>query len=376
MVPPLRFDSLKAYAFRIPLRTPFRISVGEVTEKEGVLFEARCGDLVGWGEAAVDGVPYYTWETVGSVLDVARRALGPVAGSRAWGHPSELVEAMDAFNGHSFAKAGIEAALWDLFGKAAGRSVASLIGAERAWVEAGPSLGIKASPEALVKAVGEALDEGWRRVKIKVMPGRDTAFIEAVRRRFPEMTLMVDANNAYLPQDIGTLAAWDAYRLLMIEQPLDRHDLHYHVELCRRLQTPICLDESIETVHLADCALRMKAADIINIKVGRVGGLVNTLRVHDLAVAAGCPLWIGSRVTTGVAEASYLAAAALPGITLPSDVGAGRAYLSEDIVTHFFERRNGCEFRVPSADEPGFGVEVDRDRLERYTAAVVEIPLR
>jgi len=361
----ITLDAVTAYYFRIPLRKSFRISVGEVTIKEGILFEGRSGDITGWGEAAVDGIPFYTSETVGSVLDVARRALCPLLLSRSWPDVPAVVSALDQFRGHRFAKAALEAMCWDICGRRVGRSVASLLGGRREWVEFGPSVGITGSPAALVEAVGRELAAGFRRIKIKVAPGKDTAYIQAVREAYPDITLMVDANNAYLPTDLERLREWDAFNLLMIEQPLNEHDLFFHAQLCALMKTPICLDESIETVHLADCALRMKAADIINIKVCRVGGLTHTRTIHDLCAAHQVPVWIGSRLGTGVATAARLAAAALPNAALPSDAGAERAYVPDDLLTRSFEIRNGCEMRVPTG--PGLGVEVDRKRLAAYT---------
>ena len=367
----ITIDKLTAYSLNIPLSRPFRISVGEIVTKELVLFEGRCKDIVGWGEAAVDGVPFYTPETVGSVMAVSRTVLGALIKSRKWSHPTEFVDAFSACRGHHFAKAALEGLLWDLYGKLTGKSVATLLGGGRKWVECGPSIGIKEIPEELVESVSNELSKGWRRIKIKVSPGKDSAFIEAVRKAFPDITLMVDANSAYKPSDMERLVAWDEYDLLMIEQPFDRNDLYYHAELCERMKTPICLDESIETPHLADCAVKMKAADIINIKVGRVGGLVNTIRVHDVCRAAAIPVWIGSRIGTGVADAMRIAAASLPNATFPSGAGCGRDYLEDDIVKDFCEMRNGCEYRVPTG--PGVGVDVDRKKLEKYTVGTEEL---
>ncbi len=361
----MKLESITAHVFRMPLRKPFRISVGEITVKDGVLFEGRSGGLTGWGEAAVDGIPFYTPETVGSVLDVCRQALCPLLFSRDWPSVSDALEAMEAFRGHRFAKAALEMMAWDLQGQYESRSVSSLIGGTRAWVENGPSIGIQPTPGALVDAVGKALGTGYRRIKVKVAPGRDTAYLEAVRRAFPTVTLMVDANSAYRPADLPRIVAWDAFDLLMIEQPFDEHDLYYHARLRESLKTPLCLDESVETVHLADCALRMQAADIVNIKVGRVGGLLRSRAVHDLCAAAGVPVWIGSRLGTGVAAAARLAAASLPNASLPTDAWAGRSYVEDHLLETPYELRNGCEVRVPQG--PGLGAAVDRQRLARYT---------
>ena len=371
MPPAIRIDRITVHHFRIPLTTPFRISSGELRTKEGVLIEGRSGDVTGWGEVAVDAIPFYTPETVGGALDVCRRVFGELVRSRAWTSPEELADAMDAFRGHHFAKAGLELMFWDILGKLRGEPVWKMLGGTREWVESGPSIGIKSEPAALVEAVARHVAEGARRIKVKVSPGFDTAYLDAVRAEFPDITLMVDANNAYQPSDMDALVTWDKYKLLMIEQPFDRTDLYYHVELCRRMETPVCLDESVESVHLADCALKMKAADIVNIKVGRVGGLVNAKRIHDMCAAAGVPVWIGSRIGTAVGMAMRLAAATLPNATLPTDAGFGVRYLPETLAVTPFAMHNGCQFKAP--DAPGIGVAVDREALARYTVATEDV---
>ena len=367
-------DRLLARRVRIPLKVPFRISVGEVTEKEFVVLEARSGPRSGWGEAAVDAVPFYTSETTNTVLSIGAQVLGPIMRSRPWSRPDELAKAMEVVRGHSFAKAACESVLWDLIGRSRGVPVARLLADEadqpRDWVCVGPSVGIKATPELLCEAVGAELAKGYRRVKIKVCPKSDTLFIEAVRRAFPDAELMVDANAAYRPEDIEHLADWDRFNLAMIEQPLDHDDLWFHGRLRRRAKTPICLDESAQTVHLVRCAIQMRAADIINIKVGRVGGLTNAKAIHDLCRRAGVPVWIGSRLGSGIAEAGRLAAAALPGATLPSDVGAGLSYMADDVVDDWFQLRGGCQAKVP--DGPGLGIEVNLHKLDRYTVETAE----
>ncbi len=374
MTDSFKIDRLIARRIQIPLKAPFRISVGEVTAKDFVVLEGHCGPWRGWGEAAVDGVPFYTSETSETVLSVGKSVLAPLMRSQAWRHPQELAEAMTAARGHSFAKAAFESVLWDIYAQSKDASVAHLLADDpsqvRPWVEVGPSIGIKENPDRLVEAVDRELAAGYRRVKVKVCPGKDVEYLDAVRAAYPDITLMVDANAAYQPDDIEHLASWDRYSLVMIEQPLDHDDLWFHRQLCQRMKTPICLDESIQTPHLARCALEMKAADIVNIKVGRVAGLVNTKRIHDLCQRAGVPVWIGSRLGSGIAEAGRLAAASLPNATFPTDVGAGLAYMADDLVDGWFHLRDGCEAKVP--DGPGLGIQVNRDKLERYTVETVE----
>jgi O-succinylbenzoate synthase len=232
-------------------------------------------------------------------------------------------------------------------------------------VETGPSLGIRDCPEELVREVGQELAKGFRRIKLKVAPGRDETYLAAVRAAFPDATLMVDANAGYGFADIDRLATWDRFGLLMIEQPFPVDDLHCHALLAARLKTPVCPDESIETPHAARCAVAMQAADIVNIKVGRVGGLTRTREVHDICRAAGVPVWIGSRIGTTVANSARVAAASLPNASYPTDAAFSSRYLTEDIVTAPMETRDTRFIRVPTA--PGFGFTVDRERLARFT---------
>jgi O-succinylbenzoate synthase len=362
--PPLRIERIVLHRLSIPLVRPFRISSGDVTIKDCVLLEGHSGGLTGWGEVTVDAVPVYTPETCDTAQALARRVFAPLVLSRSWSGPAELAQAMSAYRGHHFTKAGFEAMFWDLYGQAQGRRVSELLGGTRTRVEVGPCIGLQDSPEAMAEWARGHAAAGARRIKIKVAPGRDTAFIGAVREACPLVALMVDANSAYSPEDMEHLVAWDRFGLMMIEQPFDENDLCFHAELAHRMNTPVCLDETIGSVHLARCALAMKAADVINIKVGRVSGLVATRKIHDLCAAAKVPVWIGSRLGTAISRATDLAAASLPHATYPSDAAFGLSYLSKDIVKTV-PVLDGCTMEVPSG--PGLGVHVDRERLESLT---------
>ena len=370
----IQLDSITLYRLKMPLSKPFRISTGVVTEKEFVLIQGEADGITGWGEAAVDGIPFYTSETAETAMSISKRVLAPFAKSRAWNTPEEFSDALHFSRGHAFTKMMFETMLWDIHGKQTNSSIATLLNEgppSRTVIDSGPSIGIKDSPEDLIQAVGHELGIGAKRIKIKVKCGHDYAYIKAVREQFPDITLMVDANSDYGPEDIDDLLRWDEFNLLMIEQPLDHDDLYYHAQLAEKMETPICLDESIQTVHLAKCALEMKAADIVNIKVGRVGGLTNTLRIHNLCQEAGIPVWIGSRIGTSIADSVRLAAASLPNVIYPSDAGFATTYMSDDIVKTPVYIENGCQIALPTA--PGIGVEVDLDQVEKYTIEKISI---
>ena len=356
--------SVRLYPYTIPLKMPFRISAGEIREKDGLLVEIISSDgITGWGEASVDKVPFYAHETVGSAMDLLTHSLVPILQDKVFEHPDEATEILDHYRGNHFAKAALDAALWDIYGKQMNKPVWQLLGGKDAPVEVGPSLGIKKEPSMLTDAVAAKLQEGFRRIKIKVSPGSDTDFIAAVRERFPDISLMVDANNAYSMADLDKIAEWDPYHLLMIEQPLDERDIYFHSILKKRIKTPVCLDESIHTMHDAKCSADLNSADIINIKVCRVGGLTNARRIHDFCQQQGIVNWIGSRVGSGVAEAARLAAATLPNCTLPSDCVITRMYMTDDVLTEPF-KIDTCF--VPPPRDPGLGFDIDRDKLKFY----------
>jgi len=358
------------YPYTIPLKYPFRISAGEIREKDGLLVEVRADNgLTGWGEASVDRVPFYAHETVGSAIDLLQQALMPLLRGRKLRHPDEAIGWMDRFRGGNFAKAAIDAAVWDIYGQMRNQPCWKLLGGVRDSVESGPSMGIKERPEILCDAVGEQLDKGMRRIKLKVMPGKDFDYIAAVRKRYPEITLMVDANNAYGIGDFHELARWNSFRLLMIEQPLDERDIYFHSLLRRQIATPVCLDESIHTPHDTECCAALEAADIVNIKVCRVGGLTRAREIHDICRKHGIRNWIGSRVGSGVAEAPRLAAAALPNCTLASDCVLSMMYMTDDVLAEPYVM-HGCMAQLPPG--PGLGIAVDRDKLRRYAPSPLQ----
>jgi O-succinylbenzoate synthase len=262
------------------------------------------------------------------------------------------------------AKAALELAVLDAFGRARGQSLAQLIGATSTTVPSGVAVGIAESVEELLGVVGGYVDEGYVRVKLKIQPGWDVEPVRAVREGFgAELMLQVDANGAYASSGGHELRALDPFGLLLIEQPLAEDDLQGHATLARAVTTPICLDESITSVASAALALDLGACSIINVKPGRVGGYLEARRIHDLAVSRDVPLWCGGMLETGIGRAANLALAALPGFTLPGDLSASRRYYSRDL-TAPFELRDG-HLTVPIG--PGLGVEVDEDALAALT---------
>jgi O-succinylbenzoate synthase len=270
------------------------------------------------------------------------------------------------------AKAGLELAVWDLVGKRTGRSLRQLLDGERLTVEVGVSVGIQDTPRRLVEVVAGYLAQGYRRVKIKIKPGRDIKEARAVREAFPDLRLQVDANSAYTIENAAALRPLDELNLLLIEQPLAEDDLWDHSRLQSQLTTPLCLDESILSTRHARQALEMGACRIINIKTGRVGGLVEARAIHDLCRAHQVPVWCGGMLETGVGRAANLALASLPGFTLPGDLSATDRYYAEDITNERFLLNPDSTIDVPAG--PGLGVTVNRESLKRFTIERLTLP--
>jgi O-succinylbenzoate synthase len=279
--------------------------------------------------------------------------------------PGEYQGRIDSIRGHPMAKASLEMALWDLLGKMQSRSLAQLFGGARAQVEVGVSVGIQASPQALVETVRAYLEQGYRRVKIKIKPGRDVEDAQAVRRAFPDLRLQVDANSAYTLENAARLRPLDELDLLLIEQPLAEDDLWDHSKLQPAFKTPICLDESILSARHARQALEMGACRIVNIKAGRVGGLSQAVAIHHACLEKSAPVWCGGMLETGVGRAANLALASLPGFTLPGDISATDRYYAEDITEQRFTLNPDSTISVPTG--AGLGVTLDRASLRRAT---------
>ncbi|WP_159500675.1 o-succinylbenzoate synthase [Microbacterium sp. 18062] len=363
---PVALDGFELRVLHLPLVSPFTTSFGTETVREVIVVRALTPDGDGWGEIVTQEAPLYSSEYTQGAWDVARRWLIPALLDRARLAPHDVAETLAPFVGHRMAKAGLELAVLDASLRAQGVSLGAHLGAVRDRIPSGVSVGIQSDPAALVEAVAGYLDEGYRRIKIKIKPGRDLADTAAVRAAFGDIPLQVDANSAYTLADADTLAGLDDFGLLLIEQPLREDDLVDHAALARLLRTPLCLDESITSAKAAADALALGAAAIVNIKAGRVGGHLEAVRVHDLCRAAGVPVWCGGMLETGIGRAANAALAALPRFTLPGDVSASDRFYRRDIVTDPIVLDDG-HVRVPTG--PGIGVGIDGGALEEFTVA-------
>jgi o-succinylbenzoate synthase len=352
---------------RMPLRAPFRTSFGTDLVREILLVRWVEDDVEGWGECVADAAPLYSAEYVAGAAAVLRSHLVPrlfgASGVRAEGVAERLADV----SGHRMAKAALEMAVLDAQLRGRHESLADYLGAVHDAVPAGVSVGIQDSLPQLLDVVGKFLDQGYQRIKLKIEPGWDVNAVAAVREAFGDIPLQVDANAAYSLADARQLARLDAFDLLMIEQPLHHEDVAQHAELQRRISTAICLDESIRSAADAEAALALGACRIVNIKQGRVGGVLEARRVHDVAAAAGVPVWCGGMLETGIGRATNLALAAMPNFRLPGDTSASRRYFDEDL-TAPFELESDGTMRVP--DGPGIGVDPDPARLEAVTRRI------
>jgi O-succinylbenzoate synthase len=359
-----RVEAVELVRIAMPLVAPFRTSFGVQTERD-VLLVHLLGDAgEGWGECVAMQEPGYSSEYTEGAQQVIEHHLLPRILARDRVGAAELESALAPVRGHRMAKAALEMAWLDLELRAAGRSLAAYLGAVRSEVDCGVSVGIAATTQELLETVAGYLDQGYRRIKLKIEPGLDIERVRAVREGCgPDLLLQVDANAAYTLDDADHLARLDEFNLVLIEQPLPEEELLGHAKLARRLTTPICLDESITSAAVAAEAIEMGACGIVNIKPGRVGGYLEARRVHDVCATRGVPVWCGGMLETGIGRAANLALAALPDFTLPGDTSASDRYFHQDI-TEPFVLENG-RLRVPTG--PGLGVEVRRDVVDSLT---------
>ncbi len=356
-------DHVDLLTVRLPFLSPFGTSIHTWTCKEALLLRVESGGVTGWGECVADPDPYYAYETTSTAAHMVRDFLLPVV------RPDVTLGGLDAafrrVRGHGMAKATIENALLDLAAKQDGVPLHALLGRPRRRVMSGISIGIKDSVDELLAAVDEAAARGYHRVKMKIMRGKDVDWVRAVRDHFPRIRLMVDANGDYALSDAARLQELDAFDLMMIEQPLSYSDIARHAELQAQLATPLCLDESIHGLDDALVAIDLGACRVINIKQGRVGGLLESLRIASACAERGIDVWSGGMDETGIGRAVNIHLQAHPGFTLPGDTSETSRYFAEDIVDPPVVLEDDGFIEIPPG--PGIGVTVVPERLARYT---------
>ncbi len=369
---PLRIERVEVRSLVMPLRDGFETSFGRVASREMVLVCLHAAGLEGWGEAPVADRPHYSAETAKTAMHVLCDHMGPALLGCPLRTPEDVLAPIAFVRGHAMARAAVEWAAWDLVCKAQGTSLAEALGAVRARVPVGVSLGIaRGGVPALLDAVARRVEEGYRRVKLKIRRGFCVEPVAAVRARFATLHLVVDGNGGFTPADCEQLRALDPFELGFIEQPLAHDDLLEHARLRRRVRTPICLDESLGSPAALEAAFALEALDVINLKSARVGGVRAAREILCMARERRFPLWIGGMLETGVGRAAHVALAACPGFTEPGDLSASDRYYEQDLIEPPFRLDdNGC-LAVPRG--PGIGVEVVRERVEAVTREAVSL---
>lgn len=360
----MKIDEVTLFEVRMRLKTRFQASSHAADELRHILVKLRSGDLVGWGECSAANEPYYLEETATTSWHVLEDFLVPAVLGKSFADVAAFAKAYASVKGNTFARAGLEVAAWDLFARAEGKSVAALLGGTRSEIYSGVSLGIE-EDEALADRIAMHIEEGYRRVKLKISPGHDVTLFEMLRKRFPETPFMGDANSAYTLAQADDLRALDRFDLTMIEQPLAWDDLLDHAALQKQIRTPVCLDESIRSLVTARGAIALGSCRVVNVKAGRVGGLLEAKRIHDACAAAEIPVWCGGMHDYGIGRAANIALASLPSFSIPGDISGFDKYFDEDLVEPPILARNGA---IPVPTTPGLGYEVDETRVRKRTA--------
>ena len=363
-------SAIRLHRVQVPLHEPFRISSGEILIKDAMLVELAADGHIGWGEASPMAGTFYSAETPETTWNFLREKLLPAFLERPELEPKPCSAWLEEFEGEPFAKAGLEGAVWDLAAKKVSRPLWKLLGGSQRPIESGAAIGLMATLPELLDRVERFLREGYRRIKIKIEPGRDVELVHGIRQRFGNIPLMVDANASYRLEHIAVLEELDRLGLMMIEQPLERHALAEHADLQRRLRTPICLDESADSLDAIRSIIRLRSARILNIKVQRMGGLWLARQAHDLAHTARMPCWLGTMPELGVASAQGLHLGTLPGFVFPSDVEASARWYVDDIVSPPIDVSADGYIFLP--DAPGMGYGVDLDKVGQYRVALEE----
>ncbi|MCB0256608.1 MAG: o-succinylbenzoate synthase [Anaerolineae bacterium] len=357
----MHIDRIDLHHIELPYVHSFETSFGRELTRHGILVAVTSDGLTGWGECVAGAGPWYSYETIETAWHVLRDYLAPAVLGHEISRPEQVVERFRRIRGHAMARAALENAVWDLLGRAEGRSLVSMLGGERTRVAVGVSVGIEPTLDELLAQVEGFVGAGYARVKLKIKPGWDVDVVWAVRERWPDLALQVDANSAYTLADTPRLQELDQFDLLLIEQPLHHDDMVDHAVLQKMIETPVCLDESILSPEHARWALDIDACRVINIKVGRVGGFTAARQIHDLCAERGVPVWCGGMLETNVGRAGNLALAALPNFTLPGDISASERYYARDIATPNFTLNDDSTITVP--DQSGISVDVDMDAL-------------
>lgn len=358
-------ERVELLLLRLPYVHFFETSFGREDEREFILVKVHSGGICGYGEVVADKSPLYSYETTSTAWSVLKDFLIPLVFKHSLSDPQVFHEKANKYRGHPMAKAGLELALWDIQGKRQGKPLWKIYGGVKREIPSGVSIGIQDSVSELLDRIQSFFEEGYQRIKVKIKPGWDYKVLKEIRKKFPELALQADANGGYSLNDMELLKRLDEFQLLMLEQPFPPYDLWDHSRLQKELETPLCLDESIISAGTARKAFEMKSCQIINIKVGRVGGIVESRMIHDFCQEKNIPVWCGGMLESGIGRAHNIHLATLPNFRYPNDLSASQRYYKEDLIEPQVEVSRAGTIRVP--ESPGIGVSPQENRIKRVT---------
>ncbi|WCK56585.1 o-succinylbenzoate synthase [Aneurinibacillus sp. Ricciae_BoGa-3] len=363
----MKVEKIVLRRMKMKLKSPFQTSFSTQYDRDFIIIEVHTAYHVGFGECVVSWAPYYNEETVITAWHMLEDFLIPLVLNKEITHPGQVDEIFSPIRRNNMAKAGLEGAFWDLYAKQSGQSLAQALGGTKDKIEVGVSIGIQEDMESLFQLVEQYLGQGYRRMKIKIKPGHDVEVLFALRKRFGNVPMMADANSAYSLEDMDVFTKLDELGLMMIEQPLGYDDIIDHAKLQAKIKTPICLDESIHSCEDARKAIEMGSTRVINIKIGRVGGLSEAKRIHDLCQQHNVPVWCGGMLESGIGRAHNIALTSLPNFLLPGDTSGSSRYWEEDVVDPEVTVSANGTIEVPKG--PGIGYTPVAERLKKYTTA-------
>ncbi|WP_155592348.1 o-succinylbenzoate synthase [Lysinibacillus cavernae] len=359
-------NKISLQRIKLPLKSSFETSFGKVIEKDIIIVKVHGGDKVGFAESVAMPFPIYNEETTGTVWHMLETYLIPKLLENEIQEPKDVSELFSYIRRNNMAKAVLEMAIWDLYSKQKGQTLSTTLGGTRSEIEVGVSIGIENNIETLLNKVAGFIEDGYKKIKVKIKPGWDIAPLEAIRKNFGEqIPLMADANSCYSLNDLQLLKELDQFNLMMIEQPLAHDDILDHAKLQEAITTPICLDESIHSVEDARKAIEISACKIINIKVGRVGGLFEAIKMHNLCEEKNIPVWCGGMLEAGIGRAHNIAMASLSNFSIPGDTSASNRYFDEDIILPEVTLSKPGTIIVP--EQPGIGFEVNQEFINQFT---------
>ncbi|MEO4054965.1 o-succinylbenzoate synthase [Solibacillus sp. CAU 1738] len=364
----MKITKVTIYTMKMHMKSPFTTSFGTLQNKIFLLIEAKDeSGLTGWGEGVAFDAPWYTEETVKTMYHMLEDFLIPMLLNKEITHPDEVSQLFAPIRRNQMAKSAIEGAVWDIYAQQRNIPLSRALGGVSDKIEVGISIGLQNTTEELLTVISGFLQEGYKRIKVKIKPGNDVELIRSIRSRFPDVPLMADANSAYTLADMETLKALDSFNLMMIEQPLACDDIVDHARLQKEIKTPICLDESITSFEDARKAVELGSCKVINIKIGRVGGITEAKKIHDYCAEKEIPVWCGGMLEAGIGRAHNIALTSLSNFVMPGDTAASNRYWEEDIIMPEVTVEDGF-ITVPTT--VGIGYEVNRAAIEKYCIAI------